>query len=318
MLRHDLTSLRLFTALCETQSLSRAAERMNMALSAASRRLHQIEDEVSAPLVRRLPHGMEPTVAGLTLLRYARAVLSLSDQLIADIGDYQAGVSGRVRVFASSSALVECLARDLAAFSRQYPDVRIDLEERPTAETIQALKRRIADIGVIVRGQPIGDLISRPYARDRLAVAVHRDHPLAERETLKLAELLDEDFVALDAGSAVYRLLDDQVRALGRVIKLRVQVRSFEVMCQMAAHIARHRHPARVGLASAGILAGHPPDPSRRAMGHAPSGSRAGRGHRGQPGVGLPAGNPEQPADQPDLISNSAKSSCAEFQFLNM
>ncbi len=236
MLRHDLTSLRLFTALCETQNLSRAAERMNMALSAASRRLHQIEEEVSAPLVRRLPHGMEPTVAGLTLLRYARAVLSLSDQLIADIGDYRAGVSGRVRVFASSSALVECLARDLADFSRQYPDVRIDLEERPTAETIQALKRRIADIGVIVRGQPIGDLVSHPYAKDRLAVAVHRDHPLAGRASLKLAELLDEDFVALDTGSAVYRLLDDQVRALGRVIKLRVQVRSFEVMCQMAAH----------------------------------------------------------------------------------
>jgi DNA-binding transcriptional LysR family regulator len=236
MLRHDLTSLRLFADLCETQSLSRAAERMNMALSAASRRLRQIEAEVAAPLVRRLPHGMEPTLAGLTLLRYARTVLSLSDQLVADIGDHQAGMSGRVRVFASSSALVECLAGDLAAFSRRYPDIRIDLEERPTAETIQALKRRIADIGVIVRGQPVGDLVSHPYATDRLAVAVHQDHALADRPTLKLAELLDEDFVALDAGSAVYRLLDNQVRALGRVIKLRVQVRSFEVMCQMAGH----------------------------------------------------------------------------------
>lgn len=236
MLRHDLTSLRLFAAICETQSLSRAAERLNMALSAASRRLHQIEAEVSAPLVKRLPHGMEPTVAGLTMLRYAQTVLRLGDQLSSDIDDHRSGVSGRVRVFASSSALVECLAGDLAAFARRYPDVRIDLEERPSAETIQALKRRIADVGVIVRGAPVGDLVSYPYAADRLAVAVHRDHRLAHREAVKLAELLDEDFVALDAGSAVFRLVDQQVRALGRTLKLRVQVRSFEVMCQMAGH----------------------------------------------------------------------------------
>ncbi len=236
MLRHDLTSLRLFAAICETRSLTRAAERLNMALSAASRRLHQIEAEVGMPLVKRLPHGLEPTMAGQTMLRYAHAVLRLADQLVISIDDHSAGVSGRLRVIASSSALVACLAGDLAAFARQYPDIRIDLEERPTAEIILALQRRMADVGVIVRGAPIGDLVHHPYARDRLAVAVHHSHRLAERNSVKLAELLDEDFVGLDGGTAVYRLIDEQVRMLGRVIKLRVEVRSFEVMCQMAAH----------------------------------------------------------------------------------
>ncbi len=236
MLRHDLTSLRLFAAICETRSLTRAAERLNMALSAASRRLHQIEAEVGMALVKRLPHGLEPTIPGQTMLRYAHAVLRLADQLVISIDDHSAGVSGSLRVIASSSALVACLAGDLAAFARQYPAVRIDLEERPSAEIIQALQRKMADVGVIVRGAPIGDLIRYPYSVDRLAVAVHHRHRLAERSSVKLVELLDEDFVGLDGGSAVYRLIDEQVRLLGRVIKLRVQVRSFEVMCQMAAH----------------------------------------------------------------------------------
>lgn len=154
MLRHDLTSLRLFVHVCETNSLTRAAERLKPALSAASRRLHQIEAELGSPLVRRLPHGREPTIAGQTMLRYADTVLKRGDQLVLNIADHRGDVRGRLRVLASSSAPVACLAGDLAVFARHYPHIRIDLEERPSAQIIQALHRKPADVGVIVRGTP--------------------------------------------------------------------------------------------------------------------------------------------------------------------
>ncbi|MCZ8259554.1 MAG: LysR family transcriptional regulator [Beijerinckiaceae bacterium] len=236
MLRHDMTSLRLFVAICEYRNLSRAAESMNLALSAASRRLKLMEQEVGAPLVRRLPHGFEPTAAGFSVFRYAQMVLHLGDQLSASIADLGAGVRGRVRVFASSSALVQRLAADLAAFAREHPEIRIDLEERPTADTLEALDRKIADIGVIVRGAPLTGLVTYPYTKDRLGVAVHKASRFAKAEGVTLGDLLEEDFVALDVGTAVYRLIDEKVRALGQILKVRVQVRSFEVMCQMVAH----------------------------------------------------------------------------------
>ncbi len=236
MLRHDMTSLRLFVAVCEFRSLSRAAESLNLALSAASRRLKLMEDEVGAPLVKRLPHGFEPTAAGFSMFRYAQMVLHLGDQLSASIADLQSGVRGRVRVFASSSALVQRLAADLAAFAKQHPEVRIDLEERPTTDTLEALDRRNADLGVIVRGVPLPGLTSFPYAKDRLAVAVNHSNPLSKRASVTLSDLLDEDFVALEIGTAVHRLVDEKARALGKILRLRVQVRSFEVMCQMVAH----------------------------------------------------------------------------------
>lgn len=236
MLRHDMTSLRLFVAICEYRNLSRAAESMNLALSAASRRLKLMEQEVGAPLVKRLPHGFEPTAAGFSVFRYAQMVLHLGDQLSASIADLSAGVRGRVRVFASSSALVQRLAADLAAFARAHPEIRIDLEERPSSDTLEALDRGVADIGVIVRGAPLTGLVTYPYTKDRLAVAVNKSSRFAAAEAVTLADLLDEDFVALDVGTAVHRLIDEKVRALGRILKIRVQVRSFEVMCQMVAH----------------------------------------------------------------------------------
>lgn len=236
MLHHDLQSLRLFVAICDQRSLSKAAARVNMALSAASRRLRLLEATIGTALVKRLPHGVEPTTAGVTALRYARSVLRLSDQLVTSIDEHRAGVRGRVRVFASSSALVQRLAKDLAAFSLAHREIKIDLEERPTVETIEALARNQADLGVIVRGVSTEGLQAHAYARDRLAIAMPAGHPLAHRRRVKLSALLDEEFVALDPGTAIHRLLVDRARDAGRVLKLRVQVRSFEVSCQMISH----------------------------------------------------------------------------------
>ena len=235
MLRHDLQSLRLFVALCELRSLSKAADRVNIAVSAASRRLRLLEDELGAVLVTRLPHGVEPTHAGVTTLRYARAVLRLADQLVSSMAEHASGVRGRVRVFASSSALVQRLAQDLAAFMRDNPQIKVDLEERPTGETLEALTRKQADLGVVVRGAPTPGLVTLPYAQDRLALAVFPGHRLFVRKTVRFADIIGEEFVALDAGTAVHRLLVEKAREQAAVLRLRVQVRSFEVMCQMVS-----------------------------------------------------------------------------------
>lgn len=236
MIRHDLVSLRLLVAICELRSISRAAEQLNMAISAASRRLKLLEEEVGSQLVQRRAHGVEPTAAGLTMLRYGRSVLSLAEQLQAHMTEHREGIRGRVRVFGSSSALVQRLAADLAQFSRAHPDIKVDLEERPTLETIEAVRRRQADLGVIVRGASTAGLVTYPYVEDRLAVAVPIDHPLAGRRSVRFEALFEEDIVSLDPGTAVFRLVDDRAREAGRHLRLRVQVRSFEVMCQMIRH----------------------------------------------------------------------------------
>lgn len=233
MLHHDLQTLRLFVALCELRNLSRAAERLNLALSAASRRVKLFEEEAGTPLIRRLAHGVEPTAAGITALRYAEQVLRLADQFEAASRDHRLGVRGRVRVSASSSALVQRLAADLTAFTRAQPDISIDLEERPSQETLEALAKNMADLGVIVRGTPLPDFTTQPYSEDRLAVALPHGHFLAQADAVFFRDLLDEDFVALEGGTAIDRLLAEQARLLGRPFRRRVQVRTFETVCQM-------------------------------------------------------------------------------------
>ena len=233
MLYHDLQSLRIFLAACELRSMSKAAERLNIALSAASRRVRLLESEAGTPLIVRRPHGVEPTAAGVTMMNYARDVLRLGEKLQISLEEHRSGIRGYVRVCASSSVLIQCLAKDLSKFVAVNPEIKLDLEERPSASTIEAVIHKQADIGFIVRGVEVNKLTVIDYAGDQLAVAVPSDHALANNAEVTFADLLNEDLVALESGTAVNRLLSSHARELGRMMKVRVQVRSFEVMCLM-------------------------------------------------------------------------------------
>jgi DNA-binding transcriptional LysR family regulator len=236
MIRADTITFRLFVLVCELHSVSRAAAASNLAVSAASRRLALLESNLETPLLIRRPHGVEPTAEGLTVLNYARDVLRLTNELEVALKEYRSGVRGRVRISASSSALVRRLAADLSSFGRANRDIVIDLEERPTRATLDALLLKNADIGVVVKGPLPKGIEVFPYADDCLAIALPRDHSLAKRSTLSLEDLLEEDFVALDATTAVHRAMSDFAAERGHELKIRVQVRSFETMCQMISH----------------------------------------------------------------------------------
>lgn len=231
MLRHDLQSLRIFLTACEMRSMSKAAEKWNVALSAASRRLSLLEQEVGTPLVVRRSHGIEPTAAGVTMMNYARDVLRLGDKLEINLDEHRLGIRGYVRVSASSSVLVQRLARDLSVFVRDNPEIRLDLQEQPSELTMTAVLNKKVDIGIIVRDVPVEGLNIIDYSGDRLAVALPKSHPLSRRPSLKFVEVLNEDMVALEGGTATHRLLSSRAGAAGRPMKVRVQVRSFEVMC---------------------------------------------------------------------------------------
>jgi len=233
MLYHDLQSLRIFLMACELRSMSKAAERLNIALSAASRRLNLLEEEAGVVLIKRRPHGIEPTAAGITMMNYAREVLRLGEKLRGNLDEHRSGIRGYIRICASSSVLIQCLARELSEFLRQNPQVKLDLEERPSLSTIEAVLNKQADIGIIVRGFEAEGLSVIDYAGDRLVVALPSGHPLADRDELRFEDILEEEFVALESGTAVHRLLSSRASEIARSMKIRVQVRSFEVMTVM-------------------------------------------------------------------------------------
>ncbi|MGE4406487.1 LysR family transcriptional regulator [Pseudomonas sp.] len=233
MRRIDFVTLRLFAAIADERSLTRAAEREHLALAAVSKRVSDLEGQLGVSLLYRQPKGVELTPAGHALLHHARNLLDNLRQLDADLSEFSQGVKGHVRIHANTSAVIEFLPEDLSAFARQHPEVKIDLEERVSSDTLRALREGLTDIGIFAGHMPAEDLQVFAYREDRLVLVTPREHPLAPREHIALSEAAGFDFIGLQQDASLHALLQQSAQQMGMPLRLRIQVRSFEAICRM-------------------------------------------------------------------------------------
>jgi DNA-binding transcriptional LysR family regulator len=229
----DLQSLRVFLTVAETGSLTRAAERCHMTLSAISKRIAELERATDCALLVRLPRGVELTPAGHGLLNHAMQVLDQVNRMASEMSDFAVGVRGHVRVWANTSSIVQFLPVDLQRFLADNPSVRITLEERQSGEIIEALGDGRADLGIFADNVPAPLVDKRVYRRDRLVLLVPADHALAEVTEIAFADTLDYDYVGLNSGSSLLIRLVDAALQAERPLRLRIQVRSFDGICRM-------------------------------------------------------------------------------------
>jgi len=232
-MRFDFTDLSLFRHIVEAGSITHGAARANLALAAASTRIRKMEMAFGAELLVRGRAGVTPTQAGRTLLQHARGILAQTERMHEDLSPYARGLAGQVRVLSNTNALTEFLPETLSSFLMAYPDISVDLEERRSDEIVGLIADGTGDIGIVAGTVDYGGLHTFPFRSDRFVLVVARNHPLAARERIGFAEVLDYDMVGLDRASAIQRFLADKASRIGRAIRLRVQLRSFDAICRL-------------------------------------------------------------------------------------
>lgn len=233
MLRVDFVTLRLFVAVADERSLTRAAEREHLALAAVSKRISDLESQLGVNLLYRQPKGVELSPAGHALLHHARNLLDGLQQMDADLSEFSQGVKGHIRIHANTSAVIEFLPEDLSDFARLHPEVKIDLEERVSSDTLRALREGLTDIGIFAGHMPADDLQVFSYREDRLVLVTPRDHPLANHSDIALRDAAGFDFIGLQQDASLHALLQQSAQQVGTPLRLRIQVRSFEAICRM-------------------------------------------------------------------------------------
>jgi DNA-binding transcriptional LysR family regulator len=138
-------------------------------------------------------------------------------------------------VFANISAITQFLPDDLQSFMQAAPRVQVHLQERISTEVAGAVADSSADVGILNEGSYGGALTMLPYRRDELVLIVPRDHALARRRKVRLAEALPYDFVGAHPGSAVNNLLHKGAGEAGLPLRLRIQVGGYDAMSLMVA-----------------------------------------------------------------------------------
>jgi molybdate transport repressor ModE-like protein len=233
--RVDFVTLKLFCAIAQSGSITKGANECSLALSAASRRISELEDTVGLMLLDRSTKGVTLTQAGHTVMQHALRLFQGFEQFSNELSEYRKGVKGHVRLWANMSSLTEFLPSALASFLKQHPEIQVEVEEQLSGDIVKALLDGIADIGVLADGTPTAGLDTSIVGHDDLVIVCSKSHPIKSKKRISFEECLSYDFVGLNRGSSLLELTSRQAEKLGKQMRLRIQVRSYDAMCQMIA-----------------------------------------------------------------------------------
>lgn len=235
--RFDLVTLRLFAAAVDSGSLTAGAERVELSLAAASKRIAELESHIGAPLLERGPRGVVPTTAGLALLPHALDLVARLEQLALAMGDVKSGAGGHLRLWANTSAFGGFLPRLLAGYARTFPRVVIDLEDVISEDAVRGVARGAAELAVIGDNTPAEGLQTLVADVDELVLLLPPGHTLvpAAGARVELAAVLAHDLVAFARPTSLTRQLAAAAEALRQPLRIRAQVRSFDAMGRMVA-----------------------------------------------------------------------------------
>lgn len=124
----ELDEIRVFVTLVETQSSTKAAEKMGLAISAISRRMKELESRLGVQLIQRTTRRMTVTEEGNRFYLSCKRILE--DLLEAEnlVSDSAADLSGNIRIATPLSFGIGHLSSAIAIFMQLHPKVTIDID----------------------------------------------------------------------------------------------------------------------------------------------------------------------------------------------
>ena len=186
----------------ELGSISKAAAALDYSQPGLSYILSSFEEELGFKLFVRKRSGIKLTEDGKKVLKYCREMLDAENKINDLINAKEMLSSGIIKIGAFASALVSFIPKAVKEFSNQYPNIRFHIEEYQAENMVEDLKTGRIDIAFIAtKHTPAAEEVTEGYTcehllSDRICLFMHKDHPLAEFDTIKTAQLKECDILA--------------------------------------------------------------------------------------------------------------------------
>lgn len=204
----DVHAIRVYVAVAEELSFTRAGERLNLTQSAVSHQIARLERELGVELLSRDGRVVEVTTAGKALLDHARRVLSALQETDAIVQRAAQPQAISLRVGASATACQFIIPEALREFRACYPTSTLSIQPGDSPEVIEQLQDGTIDLGLMIRTDSRAKLTYHRLFEDDLGVVVSRLHPWAHTGKIARPLLADEKLVLYSRGSTTYRLIE--------------------------------------------------------------------------------------------------------------
>jgi DNA-binding transcriptional LysR family regulator len=192
----ELRHLRYFVSVAELGSVTRAAEKLFIAQPALSQQVRQLEEEIGARLLERLPRGVRLTAAGASFLEDARAILARAEQATVRARERHAGQRSTFRLSLAPTTTHSVLPAVLQRLRAQGVPAELEAWEMITSQQVEALRNREIDLALSRPGEEVLPLESLASIDDPYCLAIPAANPLARhRGMLPLKLAAGEAFV---------------------------------------------------------------------------------------------------------------------------
>ncbi len=215
----NLRSLKVFVFVMEEGTLARAADRMNLSQSAASRLLHLLEDEFAVELFRRDRKRLIPTVAAERFYPEALRIMSQVEALPDFVKQIQSDTPEPLRVIAQTRIVNGLVLPAIAHFAKQMPDQPVKLEIHLRRDLGRRMMNDRYDVGVSALPMPVVQPAPHILGAASLKVAIAKDHPLATLSKLGPKDVTGIPYIALDETTVIRRIVDREMAAYGVKLK---------------------------------------------------------------------------------------------------
>jgi LysR family transcriptional regulator, transcription activator of glutamate synthase operon len=211
----DTDALRWFQQVADGTTVTEVSELEAVTQSGVSRALARLEAQIGTPLLQRSGRILRLTHAGFVFKRHVDAMLHQFDDGIAAVNQLLEPDTGTVAL-AFQHSLATWLVPDLVrSFRAAHPNVTFQLTQVRDELHSAALDGGRADLEIGTRRPRDPSVHMRSIAVEPLRLALPRDHRLAGRQQVRLADVSDEPFVSLRPNSALRQLSDDLCERAG-------------------------------------------------------------------------------------------------------
>jgi DNA-binding transcriptional LysR family regulator len=217
----DFQNLRAFMAVAETNSFSRAADRLRLTQPAISKRIQALETDLNQRLFDRLGWQLSLTEAGECLLPRARQILQLIEQTRQALDDLSGQVQGSLKLVTSHHIGLHRLPGILREYKKAYPNVKLHISFLNSQETHQNILEGKGELGITTHETRHNEsLLTQDIWHDTLHVVVARDHPLLKKKQVKLEDLTEYAAILPDVRFYTGRTVSELFQQHGLTLKL--------------------------------------------------------------------------------------------------
>lgn len=204
----ELRHLRYFTALAHAGSFTKAADIVHVTQSTLSHQISQLEMELGKSLFVREPRGVRLTLDGQLFLKQSERALEAIEAGIRQLRDVPSTKKNRVRIAATPTLANQFVPSAVFTLLANESDLLITIQEKHASNMHNALMNDEVDLAVAYPPMETQGLQSEFLFSDEMFVVVCKEHPLAKRRWVRLADLHGVDIVFPSHNQTIRALID--------------------------------------------------------------------------------------------------------------